>query len=58
MLAYAISLVVGEAIHGVQYAQVSSDDLNLLVVPDVDERSRWFLFSSPCLLLNRRYRLH
>lgn len=57
MLAYAISLVVGEAIRDVQYAQVSPDDLNLLVVPEVDRRSRWFLFSGPFLLLKHRYRL-
>ena len=53
----AVSVVVGEAIRDVQYAQVSPDDLNLLTVPDVEKRSRWFLFSGPFLLLKRRYRL-
>lgn len=57
MLAYAISLVVGEAIRDVQYAQVLPDQLNLLAVPEVDKRSRWFLFSGPFLLLKQRYRL-
>jgi hypothetical protein len=57
MLAYAISLLVGEAIRDVQYAQVSPDQLNLLTVPEVDKRSRWFLFSGPFLLLKHRYRL-
>lgn len=57
MLAYAISVVVGEAIRDVQYAQVSPDQLDLLAVPEVDKRSRWFLFSGPFLLLKQRYRL-
>ncbi len=57
MLAYAVSLVVGEAIRDVQYAQVLPNELNLLAVPEVDKRSRWFLFSGPFLLLKQRYRL-
>lgn len=57
MLAYAISLIVGEAIRDVQYAQVIPHELNLLVVPSVDKRSRWFLFSGPFLLLKQRFRL-
>jgi hypothetical protein len=58
MLTYAITLLVGEAIRDVQYAQVIPHQLNLLVVPSVDKRSRWFLFSGPFLLLKQRYRLH
>jgi len=57
MLAYAISLFVGEAIRDVQYAQVVPDELNLLEVPQVDKRSRWYLFSGPFLLLKQRFRL-
>lgn len=57
MLAYAISLVVGEVIRDVQYAQVVLDELNLLKVPVVNKRSRWYLFSGPFLLLKHRYRL-
>ena len=57
MLAYAISLVIGEAIRDVQYAQVNPSELNLLVVPAVDRSSRWFLFSGPFLFLKQRYRL-
>lgn len=57
MLAYAICLIVGEAIRDVQYAQVRPNDLNLLTVPEVDRRSRWFLFSGPFLLLKQRFRL-
>jgi hypothetical protein len=57
MLAYAISVVVGEAIRDVQYAHVAPDDLNLLTVPAVERSSGWFLFSGPFLLLKKRYRL-
>lgn len=57
MLAYAISVVVGEAIRDVQYAQVSPRAVDLLIVPDVEKRSRWYLFSGPFLLLKQRYRL-
>lgn len=57
MLTYVITLLVGEAIRDVQYAQVVPDELNLLEVPAVDKRSRWFLFSGPFLLLKQRFRL-
>lgn len=57
MLAYAITLFVGEAIRDVQYAQVIPNQLDLLTVPSVDKRSRWFLYSGPFLLLKQRYRL-
>jgi hypothetical protein len=57
MLAYAVSVVVGEAIRDVQYAQADPDELNLLTVPTVEKSSRWYLFSGPFLLLKRRYRL-
>jgi transposase len=57
MLAYAISLIVGETIRDVEYAQVAPNELNLLTVPQVEKRSRWFLFSGPFLLLKQRYRL-
>ena len=39
MLAYAISLVVGEAIRHVQYAKVIPNQLNLQTVPEVDKCS-------------------
>jgi hypothetical protein len=57
MLAYAICLIVGEAIRDVQYAKVHPNQLNLLRVPEVDKCSRWFLFSGPFLFLKHRYRL-
>ena len=57
LLAYAISIVVGEAIRDVQYANVSPHQLDLLTVPDVEKNSRWYLFSGPFLLLKHRYRI-
>ena len=57
MLAYAICLVVGEAIRDVQYAQVTPAELNLLTIPQVGKRSSWHLFSGPFLLLKQRFRL-
>jgi len=57
MLAYSISIVIGEAIRDVQYAGISPQDFNLLTVPEVDKRSRWHLFSGPFLLIKQRYKL-
>jgi hypothetical protein len=57
MLAYAVCVMVGEAIRDVQYAQVDPKDLNLLNVPTVEKSSRWYLISGPFLLLKQRYRL-
>lgn len=57
MLTYIITLFIGEAIRDVQYAQVLPQEVDLLTVPIVDKRSRWFLFSGPFLLLKQRYRL-
>lgn len=57
LLAYAVSVVVGEAIRDVQYAAISPKNYDWLTVPAVEKRSRWFLFSGPFLLLKQRYRL-
>lgn len=57
MIAYAISLIVGEVIRDVQYSQAAPDETNLLRIPEVNKRSRWYLFSGPFLLLKQRYRL-
>ena len=56
-LAYAISLVIGEAIRDAQYAQIEPQDFNLLQIPEGEKSSRWFLFSGPFLLIKQRYRL-
>jgi hypothetical protein len=57
MIAYAISILVGEAIRDVQFAQVEPDALDLLVTPETDKRSKWHSFSGPFLILKRRCRL-
>ncbi|MBN2250092.1 MAG: transposase [Campylobacterales bacterium] len=57
MIAYAISLLIGEAIRDVQYAQVHPGDLDLLTIPSTVKRSKWHSFSGPFLLLKQRYRL-
>ncbi len=57
MLAYSISIVIGEAIRDVQYAGVSPQDFDLLQVPIVEKRSRWYLFSGPFLFIKQRYSL-
>lgn len=57
LLAYAVSVVIGEAIRDVQYAGISPQDYDWLTLPAVGKRSRWHLFSGPFLLLKKRYRL-
>jgi len=57
MLAYAVCILVGEAIRDVQYAKVDPENLNILAVPIVEKTSRWYLFSGPFLLLKQRFRL-
>ncbi len=57
LLAYAVSVVVGEGIRDVQYARIAPADYDWLTIPEVAKRSRWYLFSGPFLLLKKRYRL-
>lgn len=57
MLAYALSVLVGEAIRDVQYARVVPGDLDLLTIPQGPRNSQWFQFSGPFLLLKQRFRL-
>jgi hypothetical protein len=54
MIAYAIFLLLGEAIRDVQYAQVNPDQIDLLAIPPTEKRSKWHSFSGPFLLLKRR----
>jgi len=54
MIAYAISLLIGEAFRDVQYAQVQPCDLDLLTIPKTGKSSKWHSFSGPFLLLKRR----
>ncbi len=57
MLAYAVSLVIGEGIRDVQYAQVEPSEIDLLVIPECERNSHWHLFSGPFLLIKKRYHL-
>jgi hypothetical protein len=57
LVAYALSILLGESIRDVQYARVDPEDLNILAVPEVEKTSRWYLFSGPFLLLKQRFRL-
>lgn len=57
MLAYAISVLVGEAIRDVQYAGIEPAQVDLFAPPEIDRRSRWHLFSGPFLLIKKRYSL-
>jgi hypothetical protein len=57
MIAYAISVLIGEAIRDVQYAFVDPEKIDLLSIPKTDKRSKWHSFSGPFLLLKRRCRL-
>jgi hypothetical protein len=55
MIAYAIIVLIGEAIRDVQYAHVQPDEINLLSAPMIEKRSKWHSFSGPFLLLKRRW---
>jgi hypothetical protein len=57
MIAYTISLLLGEAIRDVQYAQIQPGAIDLLEIPEAEKRSKWYSFSGPFLLLKRRIRL-
>jgi hypothetical protein len=57
MIAYAISILIGEAIRDVQYAHVDPENIDLLSIPETEKRSKWHSFSGPFLLLKRRCRL-
>lgn len=57
LIAYAISVLVGEAIRDVRFAGVEPDDVRLLTNPDPIADPRWHSFSGVFLLLRRRRRL-
>jgi hypothetical protein len=54
LIAYAIALLVGEAIRDVRYAGVQPEELDLLTEPETIQDTRWYLFSGIFLLLRRR----
>ena len=57
LIAYAISVLVGEAIRDVRFAGVSPDEVDLLSIPKTIADTRWHSFSGVFLLLRRRRRL-
>jgi hypothetical protein len=57
LIAYAISVLVGEAIRDVRFAGVSPDEVDLLTIPKTIADTRWHSFSGVFLLLRRRRRL-
>jgi hypothetical protein len=57
LIAYAISVLVGEAIRDVRFAGVEPDDVRLLTNPETIADPRWYSFSGVFLLLRRRRRL-
>ena len=57
LIAYAIALLVGEAIRDVRYADVKPEKIDLLLSPKVDRSSKWYSFSGVFILIRRRRRL-
>lgn len=57
LIAYAISVLVGEAIRDVRFAGVDPNEIDLLSIPDTISDTRWYSFSGVFLLLRRRRRL-
>jgi hypothetical protein len=57
LIAYAIALLVGEAIRDVRYAETKPDEIDLLCNPQVERTSKWYSFSGIFILLKRRRRL-
>ncbi len=57
LMAYAIGLLIGEAIRDVCYAGIQPASLNLLENPIQSRSSKWYSFSGLFLLLKRGIRL-
>lgn len=57
MIAYALAVLIGEAIRDVRFAGVDPNELDLLSVPTEIADTRWHSFSGIFLLLRRRRRL-
>ena len=57
LIAYAIALLVGEAIRDVRYADVEPEEIDLSLSPEVDKPSKWHSFSGVFILIRRRRRL-
>ena len=57
MIAYALAVLIGEAIRDVRFARVDPNELDLPSVPTEIADTRWHSFSGIFLLLRRRRRL-
>jgi len=58
MIAYAVAMLIGEAIRDIRYDQIEPDDLDLLRIPEEKEHApKWYSYSGLFLLLKRRMRL-
>lgn len=57
LMAYAIALLIGEAIRDVRYAGVHPNSVDLWVDPDLPKSSKWHSFSGLFLLMKRCIRL-
>jgi hypothetical protein len=54
LIAYAIALLVGEAIRDFRYAGVQPEEIDLLTDPETIQDMCWYLFSGIFLLLRSR----
>jgi len=57
LIAYAIALLVGEAIRDVRYADAKPEKIDLSFNPEADKSSKWHSFSGVFILIRRRRRL-
>jgi hypothetical protein len=57
LMAYAIALLMGEAIRDVRYAGIHPNSIDLWIDPDLPKSSKWYSFSGLFLLMKRCLRL-
>lgn len=57
LIAYAIALLVGEAIRDVRYAGIEPEKVDLFLKPELAKSSKWHTFSGIFILIKRRRRL-
>jgi hypothetical protein len=53
LMAYAIALLIGEAIRDVRYAGINPNAIDLWIDPDLPKSSKWRSFSGLFLLMKR-----
>lgn len=57
LLTFSISVLIGEAIRDVRYADIPPEQIDLKTPPDVPKNSRWHFFSGIFVLLRQQRRL-